>query len=145
MLIAFVVLLVFCASILMFSTYLAVSSVSWPKAKGLVTDKGINQRKTKASGSGLSYYAPSVSYEYVVNNKKYRSSRIDSRLLAYDNEPEAVSVTNLFPVNAEVEVYHHPLFPSISCLRKGIHGKYIYITFYFFCLVPIISIIWSLF
>jgi hypothetical protein len=144
MLIAMSIVLALLFLILTFSTYLALSSITWPQTKGIVIDARINQRKTKSSGSSVIYFVPAKTYEYVVNGKKNRSSRLDSRLLAYDNEPDAVTVANLFPLNAEVGVYYHPLFTSISCLRTGIYGKWIYVALYFFCLTPLISIAFSL-
>lgn len=140
MLIFFASLLVCLLVILSFSTYLALSSRRWPKTKGRVISVTINKKKTKSSGSAVVYCQPLISYEYAVGGRQFKSARLDSRLIAYDKESDAISVANLFAEGCEVDVFYHPLFPSIACLRAGLYGKWVYITLYLFGLLPLISI-----
>ncbi|HRH76946.1 MAG TPA: DUF3592 domain-containing protein [Cellvibrionaceae bacterium] len=141
MLIFFAILLVCLLVILIISTYLALSSSRWPKTKGSVISVTVNKKKTKSSGSAVVYCHPLIIYEYEVGGRQFKSARLDSRLVGYDKESDAIAIANLFAERREVDVFYHPLFPSIACLRAGLHGKWVYITLYFFGLLPLISIL----
>ena len=138
MILVFSILLIFLLAILVFSTYLATDSKHWPTTKGKIVSVQIIKKKT--GSSSVVYSQPVISYEYFVGGKQFKSVRLDSRLVAYDKEAESEVVVALYPEGSQVDVFYHPIFNSIACLRVGFFGKWVYATLYFFCLLPLGSI-----
>ncbi len=95
-----------------------MESSAWPTTSGRIISSKIEQSEE----SGDTYFAPSLEYEYVVDERNYRSKRIrfgDFVPALPGTTAEAEEVSLRYTSGKSVQVYFDPDDPSLSVLEPG--------------------------
>lgn len=99
--------------------YLGLSAKNWPSTTGKVLVSEILARKSLFDTWGANFFRPILVYEYCVNGKTYRSTRLDNRLTFEGDREFADYIVSRYGPNSQVKVYYHSWFPGISALLPG--------------------------
>lgn len=84
----------------------------WPTTTGVIE---VSESRRFRSGSAN----VQVSYSYLVNGKRYGSSRIATRDESFDDVRFAMEVADRYPVGQTVPVSYNPRNPSFAILEAG--------------------------
>jgi hypothetical protein len=93
----------------------------WLKAAGTVIEAGVNRHGT----SHHPYYVPAIAYDYVVNGRARRGSRIRFGLLSFRTRSAAEKVLAPYPAGAAIQVRYDPDNPDDSVLEPTRVGRYL--------------------
>jgi len=95
----------------------ASTSKSWPLVDGIITRSEIDVSRS----DGNTHYQPDIAYSYIVEGKKYSSSKITVGEPPLDNNvSKAKKVQVKYPTGKEVTVWYDPELPGSSVLEPGI-------------------------
>lgn len=103
-------------------TVKAFQSYWWPHVTGRLDS---NDLKTAGHVHGVTMYATSMRYTYIVNGETHRGKEMD--FMNYDNAKIVKILTSgRYVAGQEVNVYYNPQKPSEAVLENGIKFKYIW-------------------
>jgi hypothetical protein len=112
-------LLLIGSPVVLFATYRNYSSANasekWPSVDGVITQSSL---ETMGFGRKQTFKAK-IEYQYQVNGRGYRASRVKFVDTTGSSESAAQSVASKYPVNSAQKVYYNPDDPSNSVLEPG--------------------------
>lgn len=94
-------------------------SYKWNSVAGKVLSTEIQLVKIKHDKTTLNGYNAVVKYEYIINNKTYKSDVISFDYTASTDFTYTKQIINLFPVNNSIPVFYNPHNPKESYLIKA--------------------------
>lgn len=97
--------------------WVARQSVRWPKASGQIVQSRVIERKSRS----YTEYRSQVRYRYQVGGKTFESEKIEFVEEWFRNREIALQTANEYPVDAPVDVFHHPQKPNRAVLKTGAH------------------------
>jgi hypothetical protein len=83
-------------------------------------------------------YGPVVQYEYSVDGRSFRGTRIYSLSVTSSLRSSAQRVISQYPIGASVEVYVDPTFPTEAVLKPGGDPSFLFLMLAF-ALLPMIT------
>ena len=95
----------------------------WPSVTGKVLDSRILVKTNTAIGNKNRYYHPTVTYEFKVKNKNYKSKLLGNFIGFGNDENYAERLIKDFPESSEVKVFYCPYYPGISVIIPGMKQK----------------------
>ncbi len=120
-----------CGTVFWSFTFLKADAVhDWQKTDGVVTgydfETGLklHYRNETAKTSTVTrdssaVYRPLVKYNYRVNGREYRGSRINMVMAWYNSKEEAAEKQKPYPISSYVEVFYEKGDPQNSVLEQG--------------------------
>ncbi|MBN1416262.1 MAG: DUF3592 domain-containing protein [Bacteroidales bacterium] len=94
----------------------AAASKSWPAVPGTITRSEVKVWQR----DGNTHYEPDIAYSYMVEGKRYSSSKITVGDGSLDNNVKrAKSLQAEYPAGKEVDVYYDPDLPESAVLQPG--------------------------
>jgi Protein of unknown function (DUF3592) len=93
-------------------------AASFSSTEGRIFSSSIDTSKRR----GTTYYYYEIEYEFIVNEKRYRSDRIAFYENVSANPGFAESYVSKYPVGKPVNVYYDPKDPSFSVLEPEVKG-----------------------
>ena len=102
----------------------ARSSLSWPKVEGSITRSGVsmttNRSRDDHNRERISHsYSASIEYEFQVEGKTLRGSRVTVVSDQVGDEAYARTISEKYPVGAKVSVSYNPADPDECVLEPG--------------------------
>ena len=95
------------------------ASLNWPAVTGKVMNVDIFVQDSEE----IYPYIPYITYQYVVDDKKYTSRRVRiAGEYTYGNECAARNAVSMYALNAPVTVYYDPEEPEQALLEHQITG-----------------------
>ena len=103
-----------------FAFMVSIYSKRWPSTKGQLITARVESDRSEGGYSE----SPSILYEFVVGNRRYRSSLIR----ASGDFSWSTTIPDLSSANAQIDeiinqgeltVYYCPIFPRFACLQPG--------------------------
>jgi hypothetical protein len=88
----------------------------WPKVEGRVTSA---EAQVVAKEKNKTTYAPNVAYTYVVDGKRYESSRLTLVPRNYVGLQQVQAVLAAYPVHGTVSVFYDPRDPA-NCVLVSV-------------------------
>lgn len=96
------------------------ASSSWPSVTGRVLESSLDISDSRQSVPGsMGTVLPHLLYEYTVNDKPYKCSKI-SELRGW-TESEAKKYPAMYPVGTDVTVYFNPSMHQQAVIEPGFH------------------------
>ena len=92
-----------------------ISSYAWQSVEGTIVEKSFNIKRTKNEGK---LYRPIVTYEYLVDGKKYSNNNLSYSLFIF-GENWAKNEMKDYNEYDTVKVYYSKSNPEKSCLKTG--------------------------
>lgn len=93
----------------------AWNAASWPATDGVITESRLEAQVDAETSSLVAH----LSYEYTVDGRQYRSSRISLAQRSLTNDDWSRELVAAHPVGAAVRVRYHPERPERSALFVG--------------------------
>jgi hypothetical protein len=109
----FLVFIIFINYILLREIYYYLTFDNWNTTEGLIIESKIEQDAEYGKFFD-------VTYEYIVNTKKYKSKKINLGNILWFSfmNNKTNKYKDKYPLNKHVKVYYHPKKHKISCLEK---------------------------
>ena len=98
--------------------FAGVSSRSWGKIRGSITESSITG--SGGSSSRTAHWDPKVTYCYTVDGCEFTGSRIAFGQPSYGKWLKAYKVITRYPVGSQTDVYAYPSNPSVCVLEPGV-------------------------
>ena len=84
----------------------------WSKVEGIVIQSNVVE-----IGSIWKHKMLLILFEYQIENKKYRSQRIQNRIVRPKQEDEVNALLEKYPIDKKVIVSYHPFFKRIGIVE----------------------------
>jgi len=101
-------------------------SMHWPTASGTVLNSTYTttheHRNVNNHYVDVTYYWPHVSYQYMVSNVSYTSSKITLISSGSDHYSSVATILGRYPVGQTVTVHYNPSDPSQAILETDTQG-----------------------
>jgi len=108
-----------------FSVVSAIKSIltyTWPTVEGKILSVEI---KEEPEPGELTIYSPIIEYEYIVNQKEYKSNRFAYGFMANSTLSTTEEICEKFSIDEVVKVAYKPNKPEESILLRGIQSFHI--------------------
>ena len=96
--------------------YFSVASLRWPKVPVRIIASSVN---TGTSNLG-NWWVPDVQYEYQLDGRAYRSTKVRYLMPVFHQEEDARSIQVAYPQGAAAAAVYDPRNPARSVLESGI-------------------------
>ena len=100
----------------MSDVFTALSAKNWPTVQGAVLTSNV---ETSRGSKGRRSYAPSITYRYEVDGKRYEGNRIDYGDRGSSSQGKAIAISMKYPQGRDVTVHYRKSAPEESVLEVG--------------------------
>ena len=101
-------------------------SMHWPTTDGSIINSTYSMTHESRERNNhhvlVTFYWPSVSYHYLVNNISYTSTKITLISSGSENYDSVATILNRYPVGQMVTVHYNPTNPAQAVLEPGTQG-----------------------
>ncbi len=119
LIIAFLMLGLWCLALGTSKAIEGLRAQSWPKAQGRIISSRIHSLETQQK-IRIARLCFDVDYLYLVGDEVYEGTRVNVGWRCFGSEKRIKDLARKYPSGKEVEVFYNPNNPSVSLLEAGL-------------------------